>query len=137
MALISVKNLVTPLTNKVHLGTLVFVVVLFATFRAAGGAISIRSSSGLNPRSTYQDPGARVQFDEPPASMDDLNPRNELKRLGVEPRRDAGRNERDDLIRSMTGSTGSGQKVAPATQEKKKSGTGDVYGELEKQLGLK
>ena len=41
MALISTKNLVAPLTNKVHLTSLVLIAVAFAAVRFAGGAVTI------------------------------------------------------------------------------------------------
>ncbi len=43
MALLSPKNFMIPFTNKVHLATIAFVVILFAAFRAMGGAFSVQS----------------------------------------------------------------------------------------------
>lgn len=48
MALISPKNFMKPFTNKVHLATIAFIVILFAAFRAMGGAFSVQSSNGTS-----------------------------------------------------------------------------------------
>lgn len=57
MALISPKNFMAPFTNKVHLATIAFVVILFAAFRAMGGAFSVQhddvSQRGGAARSPY------------------------------------------------------------------------------------
>lgn len=45
MSLISAKNLVAPLTNKVHLMSLVLVAVGFAFLRYSGGSISLEERS--------------------------------------------------------------------------------------------
>lgn len=138
MALISPKNLLTPFTNKVHLGTIVFVVALFATFRAAGGGMSVRSDSSGPSRMDYQERRANpIEFDAPPTSMEDLDPRREARRLSGESQRDPKRGDREDLLKSMTGNSGTTQKSAAPAQDKSKGNSGDVYGELEKKLGLK
>ena len=43
MALLSAKNFTAPFANRVHLSTIAFVVVLFAAFRAMGGAFSMET----------------------------------------------------------------------------------------------
>lgn len=45
MSLISTQNLVAPLTNKVHLTTIILVAVAFAVLRLSGGAISAVSAN--------------------------------------------------------------------------------------------
>ena len=42
MALISTKNLVAPLTNKVHLTSLILLAVAFAALRFAGGSVAVQ-----------------------------------------------------------------------------------------------
>lgn len=59
MALISAKNLVTPLTNKIHLTAIILVVVAFAFLRLSGGRIDFESAkkSGKSNKSvTYTAP---------------------------------------------------------------------------------
>ncbi len=46
MALISSRNLVAPLTNKVHLISLVLLAVAFAALRFAGGSLSVEREPG-------------------------------------------------------------------------------------------
>jgi hypothetical protein len=43
MALISSKNLVAPLTNKIHITTIILVAMVFTVFRFAGGGVDVRS----------------------------------------------------------------------------------------------
>lgn len=45
MALISTKNLVAPLTNKVHLTSLILLAVAFAAIRFAGGSVAIERNA--------------------------------------------------------------------------------------------
>lgn len=45
MALISLRNFVEPFQNKVHLITILLVVIAFAVFRFSGGGIKISSAS--------------------------------------------------------------------------------------------
>lgn len=58
MALISAKNLVTPLTNKIHLTTIILIVVAFAFLRLSGGKLSLESSkkSGKEKTSSFAAP---------------------------------------------------------------------------------
>ncbi len=44
MALISSRNLAAPLTNKIHITTIILVALLFAVFRLAGGGVDVKSS---------------------------------------------------------------------------------------------
>lgn len=94
MALLSVKNFLEPLTNKLHLGLIVFVVALFAVFRAAGGALSLSSPppprASVNEREPsvergYRDSGAeqRPRNFEMPTSINDISPGRNLSKLGV------------------------------------------------------
>jgi hypothetical protein len=47
MALVSLKNLVAPVSNSVHLASIVFVVLVFAVWRWSGGEVNfVRSSRG-------------------------------------------------------------------------------------------
>lgn len=39
MGVISASNFLAPLTNKVHLGTIFIVLILFLTFRLSGGGL--------------------------------------------------------------------------------------------------
>lgn len=41
MALISTKNIITPFSDKMHLATIILLVVLFAAFRLSGGELEI------------------------------------------------------------------------------------------------
>lgn len=95
MALLSIKNFLEPLTNKLHLGLIIFVVALFAVFRAAGGALSISSAppprAAVNEREPLIDRGYRDSGGEPrprnfemPSSMDDISPSRNLSKLGVD-----------------------------------------------------
>ena len=43
MSLISVRNFVAPLQNRLHLGTIIMVAVLIAVARLSGGAVRIGS----------------------------------------------------------------------------------------------
>ena len=45
MSLISTKNLVAPLTNMVHLITILLIAVAFAVLRLSGASISMASSN--------------------------------------------------------------------------------------------
>ena len=45
MSLISSRNFVSPLTNKVHVITIVMVVAAFGIFRASGGKVSANSAT--------------------------------------------------------------------------------------------
>lgn len=92
MALVSVKNFVTPFTNRVHLGTIILVVVVFAVFSAADGRLSLslpnRPKAGVDQN---YDSGKRSaqpvkhQLPDAPSTMDELDPTQELSRLGIEP----------------------------------------------------
>ena len=44
MALISSKNLAAPLTNKIHITSIILVALLFAVFRLAGGGVDVKTS---------------------------------------------------------------------------------------------
>jgi hypothetical protein len=44
VALISSRNLAAPLTNKIHITTIILVALLFAVFRLAGGGVDVKSS---------------------------------------------------------------------------------------------
>lgn len=56
MALISAKNLISPVVNKLHLITIVLVTILFAVFRLSGGKVSIGKGSSSIPGSRYETP---------------------------------------------------------------------------------
>lgn len=45
MSLISTKNLVAPLTNMVHMITILLIAITFAVLRFSGASISLQSSS--------------------------------------------------------------------------------------------
>jgi hypothetical protein len=44
VALISSKNLAAPLTNKIHITSIILVALLFAVFRLAGGGVDVKAS---------------------------------------------------------------------------------------------
>jgi hypothetical protein len=44
VALISSKNLAAPLTNKIHITSIILVALLFAVFRLAGGGVDVKST---------------------------------------------------------------------------------------------
>jgi|GEM_PF-1359162 len=98
MALISPKNFMTPFTNKVHLATIAFVVILFAAFRAMGGAFSLQHGGqvgrSVSPKSVsiVEEPMAnRAENDAVDgAGIDDLLPES-TSRSGMRP------NDRDEI----------------------------------------
>lgn len=92
MALVSVRNFVTPLKNRVHLGVIFFTVTLFTVFRAAGGALTLsatapRASINVSDESRDADQESqreRASTRSMPASLDELNPSRELSKLGLD-----------------------------------------------------
>ena len=109
MSLISTKNLVAPLTNMVHLITILLIAIAFAVLRLSGASMSIQSSS-TPVNSSFQAPvqqqpadlGSQLQqHQRPPAPW-------------------------------QQGSGKAAQPAAPADQGKKGGGLDDI----EKALGL-
>lgn len=45
MSLISAKNFIAPLQNKVHLGTIILVAICFAFLRGAGASLGFRPTN--------------------------------------------------------------------------------------------
>lgn len=82
MSLISTHNLVAPLTNKVHLMTIILVAVAFAVLRLSGGAIGT-SSARPSPRAN---PDIQTTTIQPtPAVRQAVPPTTQTTRQGVEP----------------------------------------------------
>ena len=147
MALVSIKNFVAPFTNRVHLGTIIGVVVLFAVFSAADGRLSFNlpprpiAGDRGQPRGTA--PSLKHALPDTPASLDDLDPTRELSKLGIDttgqppaPHRSSSRTEQQptaadgDLLDSMMGRKG----AVKDPQGGKNQGDLD---EVERRLGLR
>ncbi len=67
MSLISTKNFLAPLNNKVHLVTIILATFAFATLRLSGCSVnSVSSGTHLKKKiySTKKDKGLRVQKDK-------------------------------------------------------------------------
>jgi hypothetical protein len=123
MALLSPKNFVTPFTNKVHLASIAFVVILFAAFRAMGGAFSVQTISsspgargGLGIGREVAAPRAPINLDEGTSNQDILGDTgagyddvdSELSRVPEEAASDrnaasrgAAGNDLDELIKKL------------------------------------
>lgn len=107
MSLLSVHNFLVPLTNKVHLTTIVLVAILFGAYRLAGGGVRIENSRSVRDETT-------------------LNPRAEVERLGGLKR--PSRNGESDVLRDMIGSK---------REEQKRPGRSSALDDVEKALGMR
>jgi len=91
MSLISVRNFVAPLQNRLHLGTIIMVAVLIAVARLSGGAVRVGHSqkkSSLEPAVTAQD----NSVEEDSLETIETQPQKKL------PARDLDRDPLDDLL---------------------------------------
>jgi len=66
MALISTKNLIAPLTNKVHLTSLILVAVAFAAVRFAGGSVSVQRTHANNKPARLEENARRAPLPADP-----------------------------------------------------------------------
>jgi len=53
MAMISLKNLVAPVSNSVHLASIVFVVLVFGVWRWSGGEVNFVRGGSRAPQNTH------------------------------------------------------------------------------------
>lgn len=66
MAMISIKNLVAPVSNTVHLATIGFVVLGFAVWRWSGGEINFVRGNRPQNQAAYERAGAASILDRTP-----------------------------------------------------------------------
>lgn len=118
MSLISVRNLILPFSNKVHLTTIILSGVVFAVLRLSTGAIEIRSharpieASRANSANTVEAAAA---------------PENTAARDGRLERRNS-----QDLLGEMVGKS----KAAPPAQVEQPENQG-ALDDIERSLGLR
>lgn len=149
MSLISTKNLSAPIVNKVHLVGILLVVVLFATFRLAGGTIKtggvqdssqravIPSSAVIHSSAVIPSSAAAPSAESFLASENRVvggqvndRSRNPVVVNGAAPSRAASSSSVQDLIAE---SEGSQKRAAPAEQRRQDGDLADI----ERQLGLR
>lgn len=150
MSLINVKNLVAPFQNKVHLVGILLVVVLFTTFRLAGGSVKVegREANGRRAASSPLPQSDSLQH-RPEQPVGIRSTANESRGLGTESA------DLKSVIASGTGKTApvesrksvdemlnddsatqakiAAEKAKAAAQPKQDSGFDDI----ERQLGLR
>lgn len=141
MSLISAKNLFAPLTNKLHMLSILFVMIVFGVFRLATGGIEVVH------RPTTETPDSRIGSDrqlghtgigaDPRGTNNNMNfdPREEIKRLAEQGRKSqidpnaAKPNGGKDLLDEMIPQKPQGQ---PSDNQK-----GRGLQDIEQALGLK
>lgn len=132
MGLVQVKNFVVPFTNKVHLGTILLVALIFAVYRLSGGGAEIVHSSS-RPASIA------LPSIEPDPEAEALYRRESEQRFGVArgeatDRRASPPRPRGNLLDEAFRSRSEAQK--PASSPSAPSGRRGLD-DIEKQLGLK
>lgn len=70
MSLLSLNNFVTPLTNKIHIITIILVAILFALYRLAGGGWSVIPTKPRIPSYNSSASGNSADFDKMFANED-------------------------------------------------------------------
>lgn len=97
MSLISFRNLVAPMSNKVHLVTVILVALAFGVLRLSGGTVETHSTNkSSNPtKKVHQD--RRLNLDEdmnlnsllkqPAIDFNSLSPKTDVQNLGATPYR--------------------------------------------------
>jgi len=123
MSLISARNFVTPLSNKVHLVTIVLVAVVFAVLRMQGGGVHISTElqePKLHKNFQKQSTPTKVQTRKPATSVTARQPEN---------LQDINKDLLKDLMRDDS-STKPAEKALPKNNDK---GLEDI----EKSLGLR
>ena len=127
MSLLSIKNLTAPLTNKVHLTSIVLVAFLFAVFRLSGGSVSIDSTKARAvPIKAELAPKKTLGAEPLPEELGNFNPKKEIERL----------NKLDDETDPLADALKHGD---TAKEVNKTQGGKDSTGldDIEKRLGLK
>ncbi|MCB0318292.1 MAG: hypothetical protein KDD56_06005 [Bdellovibrionales bacterium] len=124
MSLISIKNVVEPFSNKVHLVTIIVITFTFGIYRASGGTVEIsnRQYELNNKRTTL--------FEEDSAEVATSKPKKTFS-FSSKTKND------DDFVKSLLGSNAksvekSQQKEVPTSQSQDSG-----FDEIEKSLGLK
>ena len=149
-------SFLTPFTNRVHLVTLVMCVILFCALRLSGGAVRVRngaernSSPQLTQTETQPRTATRKAETKTPLVIPDsevsLDPRNELKQLGISDQMKDGSAEREPNQPSINDSDSleaalNAKKVGNTANAKAaNAGSGsskDGLDDIEKRLGLK
>lgn len=78
MSLISARNLLAPLQNKVHLMAIILIASAFLVLRLSGGSVAVHDKN--------KPVRARENVEEKTAEIDNMfDPRKEAERLGLAP----------------------------------------------------
>lgn len=132
MAMLSLKNLVAPVSNTVHLVSIVFVVLLFGFWRWSGGEISVSRSSRSAPAASERRAPAEDDFENRRNAAPARVPQRGVIAIPDE--------AADDLLGSMLGS--GSETRAPArknadTGANSKPRSSSALEDIERSLGLK
>jgi hypothetical protein len=124
MALLSLKNFRGPLTNPVHLVTIVLVTVLFGVFRWSGGGLSFSSGNRLAASGAGEETVAEDTGVERPAAGTTKPAKPPVAR-------------NQDLLGDMLKSDQKAVAAKPTQKPKDKSAGDAGLADIEKSLGLR
>lgn len=138
MSLINLQNFVTPLTNKLHLGTILLVAVLFAVFRLAGGGWASMSTE-----SSYEDQvKGRPSIDAKGIELDELFKGDKMADFGSTAAGSIDSNKKKTAAKVRPSDPSEGKVVESMLGNEKKDGKkpskpASALDELEKSLGMR
>lgn len=144
MSLINARNLVSPLTNKVHLMTIILIAIAFAVLRLSGGKVARTDSRSVlqsNPTGGYQTAPTRSlpSYGVPPANggTADANLLPFGKSQQAQLPADAGRVAPPwQQQQAAQPPANTGTRVAPPAQAQGQGGQKESLSDLEDLLGL-
>lgn len=130
--MLSVKNLIAPVTNKVHLVTIVLVASLFAWFRLSGGQVYITTSNQNTPPSA-KEIKVTPQSGSSSATNKETDTSSTSFKMSEEP---VVTKHSDDFLAELDAKDNNNRKPAKsATAKKQEPSTG--LDDIERSLGLR
>ena len=126
MSLISTRNLIAPLTNKLHMIAVLLLTVLFVALRLSGGAIKVDSTGAARAQRSV----AEDLIELPPVRAE---------RPAASPARQSGRSLEDfnSVVKSVRPPWEQPRKAAPPPPAEEPARKKGGFDDIEKALGLK
>ena len=148
MSLISTRNLLAPLQNKVHFVTIVLIAVAFLVLRLSGGSVSVNDRS--KPVPNRESPHKEQEQSNQPAEEDlkMFDPRKEAARLGLAPapgnrssdQKAGERSSNDSLLGTIMRNRDKKRDSGPALRREEAAPSrksGNSLDDIEQSLGLR
>jgi hypothetical protein len=134
MAMISFKHLVAPVSNSVHLASIVFIVLVFGVWRWSGGEVNFvrgtRSISTLNSeKEAIPKPASIRENSRDPRAAPPVNQNSGVVQIPAE--------AADDLLGSILHDKQPTRSAAPAKRAEGKPRSANSLEDIERSLGIR